>query len=383
MIPGRLPESTLFALLFSLLSNNAPAIITYDTGQSGTTSPKIQIALLLDVSNSMDGLITQAKDQLWNMVKVAGKATCNMARPPIEIALYEYGRTNNDPAKGYIKQVSPFTKDLDSLFNALYSLNTNGGSEYCTNVINTSLDELMWDTSKTSYKTIFIAGNESFLQGNISLSLICKKAKDKGVVINTIYCGDRFKGIAEYWQLDIECSNGSFNHIDQDAADPSIPTPYDTTLIVMNHNLNKTFIQYRGYPGTIPQYDTMATYDTKSIDKIIGWTVVRADTAFYNRSTWELVDAVEKDSTILNTLDRSKLPDSLKAKSPDELKAIIKINREKRTLIRKEIKRLDRERDAYIRQEKTKLSSALPQTLRSEIEKVIREQVRRFNMQIE
>lgn len=357
--------------------------MTKDDCQRPTTSSKIQIVLLIDVSNSMDGLITQAKDQLWNMVKVVGKATCYNTRPSIEIALYEYGRSSNDPGKGYIKQISPFTKDLDSLSNALYSLNTQGGSEYCTNVINVSLDELMWDTSKTSYKTIFIAGNESFLQGDISLSIICKKAKDKGVIINTIYCGDRFKGIGEYWQLDIECSNGSFNHIDKDASAPYIPTPYDTALIVMNTKLNKTFIQYNGYLGVIRQYDTMPIYDTKSIDKIIGWTVVRADTAFYNRSAWELVDAVEKDSTILKTMDRSKLPDSLKTKSTDELKAIVKIKSEERKLIRNEIKRLDGERDAFIRLEKVKLTSTIPQTLQSEIEKVIREQVKRFNIQIE
>mgnify|MGYP003492397680 FL=1 len=32
-----------------------------------TANPKIQAAILLDVSGSMDGLIEQAKAQLWNM----------------------------------------------------------------------------------------------------------------------------------------------------------------------------------------------------------------------------------------------------------------------------------------------------------------------------
>ena len=36
-------------------------------------APKIQVAILLDVSNSMDGLIEQAKAQLWNMVSVMGR----------------------------------------------------------------------------------------------------------------------------------------------------------------------------------------------------------------------------------------------------------------------------------------------------------------------
>src|SRR3954469_20824787 len=82
--------------------------------------PKIQVAVLLDVSNSMDGLIDQARAQLWNMVTVLGKAKCNELSPRIEIALYEYGRDNNDPKKGYVKQINNFTGDLDQLSRNLF-----------------------------------------------------------------------------------------------------------------------------------------------------------------------------------------------------------------------------------------------------------------------
>jgi len=44
--------------------------------KTGNNNPKIQAAILLDVSNSMDGLIDQAKNQLWNMVNVLSKVTC-------------------------------------------------------------------------------------------------------------------------------------------------------------------------------------------------------------------------------------------------------------------------------------------------------------------
>src|SRR5678816_1278424 len=79
------------------------------------TQPKIQAAILLDVSSSMNGLIDQAKAQLWNMVSVMGRAKCNGVIPQIEIALYEYGRGNNDVKQGYVKQVSSFTTDFDQL----------------------------------------------------------------------------------------------------------------------------------------------------------------------------------------------------------------------------------------------------------------------------
>ena len=133
-------------------------------------TPKIQAAILLDVSNSMDGLIDQAKNQLWNMVNVLSKVTCNVEMPSIEIALYEYGKDGNDPNEGYIKQITPFTNDLDLLFRELKNLVTRGGSEFCGHVMFTSLKQLNWDSSANSYKVIFIAGNESFLQGGISFT---------------------------------------------------------------------------------------------------------------------------------------------------------------------------------------------------------------------
>ena len=127
--------------IISLLPQRASESKRQSTRTStGRATQKIQAAVLLDVSNSMDGLIEQAKAQLWNMVSVMGKATCdNGIAPEIEIALYEYGRSDNDAKAGYVKQISGFTTDLDQLSQKLFSLTTNGGDEYCGQVIFTSL----------------------------------------------------------------------------------------------------------------------------------------------------------------------------------------------------------------------------------------------------
>ena len=55
-----------------------------------TKTKKIQIALLLDTSNSMDGLIDQAKSQLWTIVNELAKAKCDNTYAELQIALYEY-----------------------------------------------------------------------------------------------------------------------------------------------------------------------------------------------------------------------------------------------------------------------------------------------------
>jgi hypothetical protein len=197
-------------------------------------TPKIQVALLLDVSNSMDGLIDQAKTQLWNIVSVLGRAECSRGLPKIEIALYEYGRTQNDAARGYVKQIMPFNSNLDSLSKMLFNLTTAGGEEYCAQVIYSSVQELAWDANPLTYKVLFIAGNESFRQGPLSWTKACEAASAKGVIVNTIFCGSRQDGISYFWNLGAECGNGNFTNINSNAHVEEIPTPYDSALFTLN-----------------------------------------------------------------------------------------------------------------------------------------------------
>ena len=348
--------------------------------------PKIQAAILLDVSNSMDGLIEQAKAQLWTMVNTMSKAKCNGETPQIEIALYEYGRSNNDRGKGYIKQVTPFTSDLDGLSQKLFQLTTNGGEEYCGHVIHTSLNELNWDPALSNYKVIFISGNEDFLQGNVSYTLACTEAKKKGVIVNTIYCGDRLEGIKLHWNLLGECGNGSFTNINSDAKPEDIPTPYDSTLITLNNKLNSTYIYYgAGGKGKKELQGTMDIANS-SINTYAGVNRAMSKSSVnYKNSGWDLVDAKEDDKKILEKVDFKTLPDSLQKKSKTELEAIITQKSNERNSIQKEMQDINKKREAFIAAEKIRKAKAgnNSQTLEGEVEKIIREQATRFNMKIE
>ena len=108
----------------------------------------IKVALLLDTSNSMDGLINQAKTQLWEIVNELSYAKCENQNPDLMIALYEYGNDNLPAREGYIRQVIGFSSDLDEISEKLFSLRTNGGNEFCGQVIHTSLRQLDWGNNK-------------------------------------------------------------------------------------------------------------------------------------------------------------------------------------------------------------------------------------------
>jgi len=343
---------------------------------------KIQAAILLDVSGSMSGLIEQAKAQLWNMVSTMGKATCNGKEPQIEIALYEYGRTGNDEKAGYVKQLSGFTTDLDKLSGELFALTTHGGDEYCGHVIYSSLNELQWDTSASSYKVIFIAGNEDFLQGKVHFTKACEAARKKGVIVNTIYCGDRIQGIREHWNLSGECGNGSYTNINHNAKEEEIPTPYDSTILTLNEHLNGTYIAY-GYAGK-DNYLAQTKVDKMNYNMSKSAAVKRAEVkgkkSLYKNTHWDIVDAAEQDKEFLSKVDLKTLPDSLQNKSRDDLKKIVGVKKIQRDSIQTEIGKLSAQRETFIKTEKAKKVSASVATLETEIEKIVRKQAALYQM---
>ena len=348
--------------------------------------PKIQAVILLDVSNSMDGLIDQAKNQLWNMVNVLSKVTCEGTMPSIEIALYEYGKDSNDPNNGFIKQITPFTKDLDLLFKELTSLETFGGQEYCGQVMYNSLTQLKWDSYPNSYKVIFIAGNESFLQGEVSFTKACEEARKRGVIVNTIYCGTREQGVKEHWDLGAECGNGSFTNIDQHAKSLSIPTPYDSTIITLKEKLNGTYIAY-GYRGnayykTMMQAVSILVYDLNDPTKVVQWAKAKSISNFNSHPDWDLVDAYEQNPKVLDTVDMKTLADTIRPGLRSELKRVVEAASAERKRIQGEIAELSLKQEKYIKAEKEKLRAKEPKTLESEIESIIREQVKRVNMKM-
>lgn len=380
-----LPVTAIFASAI-IASQNQKPIITHQTPDLQhnwlKSKPKIQAAILLDVSSSMDGLINQAKLQLWNMVSVMGRGTCDGVTPEIELALYEYGRQNGDSKNGFIKQLSPFTKNLDSLSSILFGLNTYGGLEYCGQVIYTSLNELNWEKGDSAYKVIFIAGNEDFLQGSIPYTKACDLAKEKGIIVNTIYCGPREIGIKEHWNLNGECGIGSYTNINQNASLEDIPTPYDDVLIAKNAELNNTYIGYGSNGAVASAQISEVDRKTYSMNKSSAVTraKVKASTGVYNNASWDLIDATKKDKDFITKLDAQQLPDSLRNKNTEELKAIIKVNSEKREKLQSDILSLSAKRDTFLAQKGKETLGNKENTLQSEIEKLIISQAIRYGI---
>lgn len=309
----------------------------------------IKVALLLDTSNSMDGLINQAKAQLWEIVNELSYAKYGMQKPDLEIALYEYGNSNLPSKEGFIRQVLQFSNDLDEISEKLFSLTTNGGNEFCGQVIQTSLNELDWGNNKNDLKLLFIAGNEPFTQGKINYKDAITDAKEKDVVINTIFCGNYSNGISGMWKDGADLGGGDYLTINQDKKVVHIITPYDNDIIILNKKLNATYVYY-GNAG-YAKYSNQKEQDINAIEMDEVVAVKRAvskSSRLYENANWDLIDADKKGKVDYKTIEKNKLPKSLQNKSEAELKNYVKQKAKERAEIQEKIKELDAKRRSFI-----------------------------------
>jgi len=333
---------------------------------------KIQVALLLDTSNSMDGLIDQAKSRLWNIVNTLTTLKYNGQAPQVEIALYEYG---NDGLKdeNYIRQVTPLTQDLDLVSEKLFALRTNGGSEYCGAVIRDASTNLKWDGNEKSMKLIYIAGNEAFDQGKINYKETISGAKKKNIYTNTIFCGSRDEGIQTFWQNGASLGDGKFFNIDSDRKVIYIETPYDVKISQYNSKLNDTYISYgsRGSEMKSKQTTQDSNAEMQSASNAVERAVSKSKKNAYKNDHWDLVDKVEKDKSYISSIREEELPSELKGKSKDEINKIVAQKSADRDKIQREIEVLAKQRQTFIDSEMKKRGNAEGDDLGKAIEKSI------------
>jgi hypothetical protein len=313
----------------------------------------IQLALLLDVSGSMDGLIDQAKSELWTIVNEVAKAKKQGQSTKLEIALYEYGRSSNPFNNGYIVKLLDYTSDLDTVSKVLFSLNTDGGDEYCGWVVKSALEELQWRNNDSIYRVIFIAGNEPYNQGKVYYKNSTDIARSKGIIINTIHCGDSMTGVRTFWEDGALTGKGSYFFIDHNSRQYDIPTPYDSMIGVYNDSLNDTYWAYGSSGATYKfnqlEQDNNANMMGKSVK---AKRAVSKTNKVYDNKKWDAVDASKSDSTWVYKAKDEELPAQLKGKRPDEKKAILKGQDYQRGKYARRISELNILREAYIREHK-------------------------------
>lgn len=333
--------------------NYSPQHAIVGETQQSRQHPKIQLAILLDTSSSMDGLIDQARNQLWRVVDEFSKARRNGKPAVLEVAVFEYGNSSLGAKKGYIRKVADLTNDLDRVSEALFSLTTNGGKEYCGQAIMNAVDQLQWSVSDKEIKAIFIAGNEPFTQGPIRYNHAIDTAKAAGITVNTIYAGNYEEGLNSGWRNGALLAGGEYMSIDHNHRIAHINAPQDQRIAELNSELNQTYLPFgnEGKAGKERQLQQDANSSSISPALLAKRTKSKAG-SLYTNSQWDLVDAVLDNKVKLKNLDEKELPSEMSGMDLNQRKTYITDMAAQRAGIKREIAELSKAREEYVVEQK-------------------------------
>ena len=343
--------------------------------EPGGNQARVQLAILLDTSGSMSGLIGQAKTQLWSIVNTFITARQNGQVPFVEVALYEYGNSGLRKEGYWIRQIQPLTRDLDKISEELFGLRTNGGEEYCGAVIKRAVDDLAWDASPDTYKAIFVAGNEPFTQGPVDPSSSCREAIKKGVIVNTIHCGAEVVGVNTGWKAGSLLADGRFLVIDHHKAVVHVDAPQDKEIEKWNTKLNATYVPI-GRVGR-QRLETQVAQDAearKAKGNAIQSRVATKASANYWNGNWDLVDACHAKGFDWKSIKKEDLPEEMRKMSAEERKAYIATKKAERLLCQRKIAELSKERTMFVKAKREEMGQESGDTLDAVVVETVRQQ---------
>ncbi|MGE0397962.1 MAG: VWA domain-containing protein [Kofleriaceae bacterium] len=307
---------------------------------------RIQVALLLDTSGSMGGLIDQARSQLWKIVTRLDTARRDGQRPQLEIALYEYGNPDRATAKsGWVRRIKPFTTDLDAVSEALFALSVSGGDELVGKAVATAVRDLEWSTGEGDLKLLFIAGNEDFNQGPITPAAAMKAARKKGVHVTAILCGDS----DPTWSDGTSLANMGFFTIDQNQVVAHVAAPQDAEIARLGVLLNDTYIPYGadGESGAARQIAQDTNAQSSQPGSMV-WRSMAKSSANYTNSTWDLADRFRDGGVDLDKIPNADLPERMRGLTPEQRRAYVIGKLAERAQLQARIQELGNERATFV-----------------------------------
>ncbi len=316
-----------------------------------SAKPRIDVVFVLDTTGSMGGLIQTAKEKIWSIATTMASA---QQAPEIRIGLVAY----RDRGDAYVTRVTDLSSDLDSVYATLMDFEAGGGGdgpESVNQALYEAVNTISWSEQDQAYQVIFLVGDAPphMDYNEVRYPEIVAAAMNKGIVVNTIQCGDMPMTV-EPWSQIAALSNGEFFQVEQAGGAVAFNTPFDEKIATLSAELDSTRLYY----GSEEEKDRMKEKVVATDKMHAGLSFAsRARRAEFNASEGgranllgenELVAAVVDGKVALDDLDAAALPAALQAMAPEEQAEFIVATAGKREELQRQIRELSEERGDYI-----------------------------------
>ncbi len=342
--------------------------------------PRIDVVFVLDTTGSMSGLLQSAKDKIWSLATTMAQA---QPAPEIRVGLVAY----RDRGDAYITQTFDLTSDLDSMYATLMDFQAAGGGdgpEAVNQALHDAVTKLAWSPAQNAYKVVFLVGDappHMDYQDDVKYPVTLALARQKGIVVNTIQCGEDGSATPP-WQQIASLGDGNFLQVAQGGSAVAITTPFDDKLARLAANLDETRLYYGNQEKRAEKQRKMEATSKLEASASVA---AKARRATFNATASgtanllgdsELVDDVARGRVDLSKINQAELPAPLQAMAPAAQASYLQAQAVKRDALKREIKVAADERAAYLKEKvaaeggaRASLDQQLFGTVRAQAEK--------------
>lgn len=313
--------------------------------------PVVDVVFVLDTTGSMSGLIQTAKEKIWSIATTMSSA---QPTPDIRIGLVAY----RDRGDAYVTKVIDLSDDLDSVYANLMDFQADGGGDTPESVnegLYDAVHKMSWSQGKQAYQVIFLVGDAPphLNYNEAQYPQIVAAAKDKGIVINTIQCGNLDETILPWTQM-ANLGGGNFFQVEQAGGAVAFTSPFDEDIAKLSADLDGTRLYYGD-----AEIKAKMHLKTTATEKLNAFASVasRARRGVFNSAEAglknllgenELVDAVTRGDVKLEELDAEVLPEAMKPMAPEEQSAYVAQLATERSELKRQLRDLSESRSAYL-----------------------------------
>ena len=309
---------------------------------------QIDLLFVLDTTGSMGGLIQGAKTKIWRIVNdVMQNQRCGA---DVRVGLIGY----RDKDDEYVTRKVNLNQDLDEVYAELMAFKAAGGGdepEHVRLALHEGVNQMNWRAN--SKKVLFLVGDappkDSYIE-TPSVSHTAQKAKQKGIIINTLLAGDS-KSTAKVWQSVAQYGGGEYFTIPQDGGSVAVTTPYDDQLSTLSGQLDQVYLPYgdrqvrhAAVAKSASKLSSIAAAPKeaqaeRSINKSLNKQAYSQD---------DLVQSIENGKVKLDSIDSKQLPDNMQAMSASERQRYVEAQIQKRQQLKQEIAQVSKQREDYL-----------------------------------
>lgn len=335
-----------------------------------------EVVFVLDTTGSMSGLIEGAKQKIWSLAGGIMQRTGGRVR----IGLLPY----RDRGDAYVTRVFPLTDNLDQVYSDLQGFRAQGGGdapESVNQALHEAVTEIAWSDSPRVMRTIFLVGDcppHMDYQDDIPYAESCALAAGKGIVVNTVQCGND-PATTPIWREIAQRTDGGYSQIGQTGNMRMVETPYDEDIRRLNAELAETVLPYGSKVSQL-SYRQLVSDNVGASAAVAGSrNSVKARAMAEDKLAapvmgQDLTAAPER----LASLRDEELPEEFLSLSPEERQARLDEAVRRRRDLNARLLELDRQRSDYLRDAEAAAAEDAPEAFDDEVLKSVDSQLRQL-----